>query len=315
MTTTTPPGAEPGHDLGLDDELSLLLLGGDLQGAVDRLAALAEAAPDDTARVRAVVARARLLTALGRRSEARALLLALEQDGADRGPAPTALVALERATACAEEGDLEGARARLALASRIDLPLPEDAVLRAVTKVAALTALQSGVALGEATALLARLSPTARTGVEANLLVAEGRFTDARDLLERAARQAARAEAQTESAGLLVHLGAVLLATALPGEAVRPLKEARTAAVAIPDPLLYAAASALLAVAYWLVEDRVNTYAACIRAAVSLDDLVGPGAGALFQHLLATLLAAWGDEAYRAVAEDYVERRKKGAVE
>lgn len=298
-----------------DEALAELLLAGDLQGAEARLAALAAAAPDDTAHVRAVVARGRLLTALGRRPEARDLLGGLTPATAPREPAAAALVALELATAEAEEGDLAGARAHLAAANSFEGPLPDDAVLRAVTKVAALAALQSGVAFGEAGALLARLSPTARAGVEANLLLAEGRATDARDLLTRAARQADRAGARTEHAGLLVHLGALTLASPEPGEAIHPLKEARAAAVAIPDPLLYATASALLAVAYWLLEDRVNTYAACTRALVSLEDLLGPGAGNLFQALLETLRAAWGEENYRRVAEEFVERRKKGAIE
>jgi hypothetical protein len=298
-----------------DETLAQLLLCGDLQGAEARLDALAAAAPDDTARVRAVVARGRLLTALGRRPEARDLLRGLEPAPTQRDPAAAALVALELATAAAEEGDLAGARARLAAASAFEGPLPDDAILRAVTKVAALAALQSGVAFGEAGALLTRLSPNARAGVEANLLLAEGRVSDARDLLTRAARQAERAGAQTEHAGLLVHLGALTLASPERGEAVHPLKEARAAAVAIPDPLLYATASALLAVAYWLQEDRVNTYAACVRALVSLEDLLGPGAGNLFHALLETLRAAWGDEAYREAAEAYVDRRKKGAIE
>jgi hypothetical protein len=310
----------PGSDiLGGDDDANEWLrqiVQGDTLGALRKIEEQLGQAETDEDRARLSVARLRLLGLRDPRGEREGALEQLAALAEQLGEPERAPVLLELAAARAESGDLESAREALSQIPA-DAALPDDAVAKAVQKVSALAALsEAGDAPFDANAraLLSRVSPVTRATTEANLLLAEGRQSDARELLETAERHARRDGQAEVRAGLLLQLSLIDVIQGSYEASLRHLRDARDEAVKARDPLLYAVAAALLAAAYATADDKVNAYAVAIRGLVSLEDLLGEGAGLLFANILKSFRKAWGTKTYEDTAKAYVERRKKGAI-
>lgn len=316
----TPDASEAARDILEGNEeavewLRLILQGNTLEALRKIETTLAEAGTDEE-RARLSVARLRLLSLRDPRGERAEAVDALEALAEGLEEPHRATVLLELAAARAESGQLDAARSALGQVSS-EAPLPDDAVAKAVQKVSALAALsEAGDAPFDANAqgLLSRVSPVTRATTEANLLLADGRQSDAREVLEKAERQARRAGQAEVLAGLLLQLSLIDVLQGDYEESLRHLRDAREQCVAARDPLLYSVAAALLSAAYATADDKVNAYAVAIRGLVSLEDLLGEGAGLLFSNILRSFHTAWGDETYRDTANAYIERRKKGAI-
>ncbi len=298
-------------------EILEALLKGDHEPALRMLEASYATSKDPVDRLRFGLARTRLLVSGNRLDEARAMLVRLENDLADAGDgvlAWRAQVALERVVVAARSGDLDEAREALASVPNDLGGVPDEPMTRAVQEVAGLAALRGSPLLEDARKLLDAVHPVNRAGVEANLLLAEGKATRARELL---VRELKRLEGQTSfevRAGLLLQLAVLSILSGRYKQAVSRLKEARTCAVQASDVYLYLAAAALLVISYASLEDRLNAYAVCMRAMVSLEDLLGQDGGRMFREFLGAFRKAWGENAYREVALNYVHLRKTGAI-
>jgi hypothetical protein len=271
------------------------------------------AAPTAAERLRYGLALTRLWRVMGRFEAAQALLAKLEPDLVDEvEPALQRAYRLEQAEHLAACGDVQGARGALADLARGGEDL-RDPALVTLQQVVAATAFASGGVPSEALRLLQLATPPVRAGIEANLRLAEGSPQGAWERLDRAIRKAPKGG--RERGGLLVHRAVIELMRQEERDAVKTLREARRVAVACTDPILYLAAAMLLATAHALLRQEVEAYAAAMRGMVSLEDLLGAEAALPFRVLLDSFREGWGDERYREAAEEYVARRKRGAIE
>lgn len=97
-------------------------------------------------------------------------------------------------------------------------------------------------------------------------------------------------------------------------QGIQRLLDARGEAVASADPVAYSIAALLLFVLYVASGDPMNAVATAMRAKVSLEDLLGQGAGDDFKALLDLWRLAVGDEAFRAHIQAFIDARRSGAL-
>ncbi len=292
------------------------LLDGDPGPALELLEELWSASETKEDRIRYGLAQVRLLISLGRLEEARSRLEQVEAEvEAREQPEWAAQVALERVVLASRAGDHVEARNALAqLPEDLDR-VPDEPLTRAIQEMAGLAALRGAPVPREARRVLDAVHPVNRVAVEANLLLAEGRTRDAQDLLARQLKRLGREMNLQTRTGLLLQLAAVLLLSGRYKQAIARLKEARACAVDASDVYQYLAAAALLVICHASLQDHVNAYAVCVRAMVSLEDLLGKGAGRMFEEFLAAFRQAWGEAHYREVALQYISLRKSGAIQ
>lgn len=336
----------------IDQHLLRALLDGDGEPALERLEILQKTEKDPEKRIRYGQARVRLLVATNQTGEARRVLSLLVDElntlvsnpgnqlgswkdspgaggvatgaGSDVGlgasvsrpvlaQLQTELV-LEEVVLASREGNFNAARAGLAGLAELPESFPEEPIVRAILETAALASLRGTALPKDVSRLLQGVPATTRASLEANLLIAEGDLSTARERLIGAVHKARETAPPEVRASLLLHLGIVHVLTGQYKQAIRTLKDARADAVEATEAHLYFCICALLATAYGILEDNLNAYAVCIRAWVSLEDLLGEGGGGFFEEYLETFREAWGEEMYQETALQYIELRKRGAI-
>ena len=154
------------------------------------------------------------------------------------------------------------------------------------------------------------LSPAHAAGVQATMLMAEGRLPEALELL--GPPDSRPGHEPGPEAERLIQRGTIHLISQDFPAAITALGPARRCAVEAVDPTLYVGAAMLLATAHALADQHVEAFAVCMRAEVSLEDLMGEGAGRLFREYLESFRAGWGEAYFAEVARSYVRRRQAG---
>lgn len=212
---------------------------------------------------------------------------------------------LVRARAAAEKGDFESAmefiRQRTLHDTTISKAVVADMIIAAARKKATDTAWHNDL-LETVIAMAPLVTPDA---LEA--LFPKGKAgSAARRALEE--RRAGRPERAT---WLFIAAAIEMLRSGDFVQAIRHLKASRDESVRVPDAIAYRLSSMLLVLLYAAQGDRVNAMSTAMRALASLEDLLGPDAGAEFKFLLEQWRAAVGPKEFNSILREFIQERNK----